>query len=239
MASADVPSSMDREFEEKVIEAVGESAHGYNITFTDGWSFYVRSSSEVVPKVGDECRLYGEGIGRPVRGLVIAGRTVFYRTRDAQRAHELAEVEASKARRRAEFEAAREDHDRRTAALPPVFGKRFARFQANNPDFRWEFEGYELFACEEALAIVRVAEAKQWTDADLRAFASAPCDEQKVAAPALRLDEHSGNTLGFAVSLARAYLQDPELTWQMHGALANLVDCEAYGCPPIKEGASQ
>ena len=40
----------------------------------------VPAASPVKPKVGMTARFYGEGIGRPVRGLFLAGKRVFYRT---------------------------------------------------------------------------------------------------------------------------------------------------------------
>lgn len=40
--------------------------------------------------------------------------------------------------------------------LPDAFKKRIDRFRANNPDFRFEFESYELFCCMEAVKIAEI-----------------------------------------------------------------------------------
>lgn len=65
----------DLEFEEKSVSEVGNGS----ITFDDGVSLGCDSSAE--PKVGMTARLYGRGLGYPVRGLFLNGREVFYRTK--------------------------------------------------------------------------------------------------------------------------------------------------------------
>src|SRR5690349_6978437 len=71
----------DTQFESGRIKDVrSEGEHGWSIRREDGWSFCVPADSPIEPKAGMECRFYGEGIGRPVRGLVMDGQVVFYRT---------------------------------------------------------------------------------------------------------------------------------------------------------------
>ena len=62
-----------------------EACDRLSITNDDGWSFYVPADSPVEPAVGMSCRMYGRGIGAPVRGLFLAGERVYYRTADEDR----------------------------------------------------------------------------------------------------------------------------------------------------------
>lgn len=70
----------DSQYEEVTLENVeaGEK-EGWYVHRDDGWSFFVPAGA-VVPRKGSTVRLYGEGIGRPFRGMMIDGQTVFYRT---------------------------------------------------------------------------------------------------------------------------------------------------------------
>jgi hypothetical protein len=216
----------DAMYEEEPIVEVTESPEGWEIKRESGWIFWVPREHGVEPHVGDIGRFYGRGIGYLVRGLLLNGKVVFYRTEDEQRAKSDREVEQREVEQRQKFEADRADHDRRIAALPDVFQERIARFQGGSPDFRWRFEGYELSTCEQAVAI---ADALKTPDAII-AFFDLPSDEQKSAVPDLS-DDHSGNTFGCACRLARWYVERPELVVLDHGALTPLVGCEEYGCP--------
>ncbi len=71
----------DTDFAESLICTVkAEVDGGHSITREDGWSFYVQPGSPIAPQSGMVGRFYGEGIGRPVRGLFLDGVKVFYRT---------------------------------------------------------------------------------------------------------------------------------------------------------------
>ncbi|HVZ88059.1 MAG TPA: hypothetical protein VHG72_13895 [Polyangia bacterium] len=234
----------DAEFEDKKLTDVTDGDGWFSLTFDDGWSFSLDKKYGIVPRVGQTARLWGEGIGRPVRGLAIDGVIAYYRTAEEEEAKRLADIEEMNATKRARFETAREDHDRRIAALPRVFRERFRRFLKHNPDFRWKFEDYELFCCEEAVRLLGYAttaaaggatSAVEW----IRAFAAASSETQKKLAPDMKIGEHSGNTFGFTCRIAHLYLEDESLVPRMHGALAPLVGCEEYGCPqdPVVGGA--
>lgn len=230
----------DTEFEEHVLEKVAEEGDYYSLSFDGGMCIGLAKSYGVVPAVGKTVRTYGRGFGYPCRGIAIDGQIAYYLTPAEQDAKQRADVEEHNAKKRAKFETDREDHDRRIAALPSVFRERFARFLRHNPSFRWEFEDYELFCCEEAVRLAAAAVASRGTALPVtwvRAFAKASIDTQKKLAPAMKLDEHSGNSFGFACQLAHAYLEDETLVPRMHGALANLVGCKDYGCPPEGEEA--
>jgi nitrogen fixation protein len=82
----------DKDYEDCVIHSVCNHGNGeYTITFSNGWSLYITEEVPVIPFGGMPVRLYGRGIGSYVRGVVIDGHVVYYRTaeedqeyRDAQ-----------------------------------------------------------------------------------------------------------------------------------------------------------
>ena len=54
----------------------------YSIGLGGGLGFYVPAETPVVPVVGMPARLYGRGLGYPVRGLFLDGQKVFYATEE-------------------------------------------------------------------------------------------------------------------------------------------------------------
>jgi hypothetical protein len=223
----------DLDFEDTTIVGVTTEEDGWGIEQARGWHFYVPKSYGVEPKVGQAARFYPGGIGRAVRGLVIDGQTLYYRTEAEDRARFDQEQVERDAERRQAFEEQRPDHDRRIAALPEVFRRRIAKFQQANPDFRWRHEGYELMCCEQA---VLFAETLKTVEA-IKAFHEMTWEERKATVSGL--DEgHSGNSFDFACRLARSYLTEPEWVYLDHGALVLLTGCEAYGCPHPSEASA-
>lgn len=183
-----------------------------------------------MPKVGDTARLYGERFGI-VRGLDINGAEVYYRTPAEQQAKDRVEREKRQAEKRAEFEAKREEMDARVAALPECFQRRLDKFRYNNPDFRWEYESYELMCLEEA---VRIAD-KLGSPEAVNAWRQAGYAEQKRLVPGIE-EGHSGNSIGFAGLMAELYAaRNEEAIIAWHGALAPLVGSKEYGCVPREE----
>jgi hypothetical protein len=86
----------DAEFEDSIIDKVEpQKGGGWAIT-RGGWGFYVPPTMDeaglVEPTVGMTCRMYGRGMGAPVRGLFLDGRKVFYRTEAEDKEHH--EIEA-------------------------------------------------------------------------------------------------------------------------------------------------
>lgn len=73
----------DKQFTDTVITGVEVHDEYTAITREDGFSFQFRDS-DVIPEVGNTVRFYGEPFG-VVRGLVIAGEVVFYRTEEDQK----------------------------------------------------------------------------------------------------------------------------------------------------------
>jgi hypothetical protein len=178
-------------------------------------------------------RQYGGGIGSIVRGMFLDGQRVYYRTEAEQDAKNKQDAEAYDQSQRDRFEKDRAEMDRRYEALPEIFRKRLDKFRRNNPDFRWKFEGYELYTCEQAVVIATALK----TPKAIEDFARAEWDRQKELVPGLD-DGHSGNTFGMACLLAHDFVSKPANVEARHGALAVLVGSEEYGCVPSAGGAS-
>lgn len=215
----------DPQFKEYMISNVREESNGYVITFDGGTCFLIPKNPDVslVPAPGMTVRLFGKGFGYPVRGAVVDGVVFFYRTPEQEKEKHKQFVDEQNAKKRAEFEKNKAQMDADFAALPPVFQQRIERYRVNNPDFRWDYEPYELFCCKEAMKIVEALK----TPEAIKAFHGMEYDEQMKL---VKLDEgHSGNTFGCAVSLAYHYVINPDNVLKVHGALAPLVGSRAYG----------
>lgn len=224
----------DTQFEDERIAEVRSVEDGYDIRLADGMGFYVLRQYDdaqphgVVPHRGDTARMYGRGLGYPVRGMYIGGRRVFYRTASEHAQDLRKQQDARESEKRREFEGkGRAELDAKYDALPEVFRRRLDKFRATKPDFRWQFEDYEMGCCVDA---VKLAGVLKTTEA-VRAYAALPYEEQKKQVPDLAYDMHSGNSFGFAIRLAMLYLANPEHVVLEHGALTPLVGCEEYGCP--------
>lgn len=78
----------DDSFEDVALKSVrpcGE--HGWEAERVDGWSLLIPPESPIEPKSGMSLRLYGRGIGSPIRGMFLDGRRIFYRTEDEDARH--------------------------------------------------------------------------------------------------------------------------------------------------------
>lgn len=218
----------DREFEEHIIEKVeGDNVRGWTITYDGCVCFGVPATSPIEPRPGMVAKFYGRGFGYTVRGLVLDKVVVFYRTEEEEEERLRDEAARLEQKRRDAFERDRADLDARFEKLPEIFRRRIERFRNNNPDFRWKFERYELFCCEQAVVIATALK----TASRIRDFHRLDWAQQKLLVPGL--DEgHSGNTFGCAVRLATLFVERPEDVVRLHGALAPLVGSKEYGCVP-------
>ena len=213
----------DEEFQEKTITGVEEQADCYILSFDS--SCLSVPKADVVPRVGQTARLYGRGLGFSVRGVVVDGRAIYYRTKREQEDKEQQDREAYRQRQRDEFEEKRQQMDAAYRDLHPAFKARIDKFRNANPDFRWQFESYEMMCCVDAQSIA----AKLRTPEAIEQFRNLAFEEQRKQVSIS--DGHSGNSFGAAVSLASAFAEDPKLVILMHGALTPLVGCVDYGCP--------
>lgn len=71
---------LDKQYRDLTIEKVAAEEGGWSITFSDGWSFWIKNDSPIEPKPGMTARLYGRGIGAPIRGLYLDDVKVYYFT---------------------------------------------------------------------------------------------------------------------------------------------------------------
>lgn len=229
----------DQQFEDRLLKTVRREGDSYILTRDDGWSMGVSITTNFKPKAGDLARYFGEGIGHPVRGVVIfpKGRTtrqaspfvVFYKTANEQKADDDRRIGEHRAEQQETAARERDANEARIAALPPEFRARIARFRAGNPEFEWEYQPYELFTCEEAIKIAATLRERGMSALD---FGNLDWEEQKRLVPTLS-GEHSGNTFSMAIRLAHWYLTDPSNVTREHGALVPLVGCKAYGCTHV------
>lgn len=210
------------------LEKVGKDS----VTFDGCWSLFVENADQLDIHPGDTVRLWGRGLGWTVRGIAIGDLVIRYCTEAEQDAQDAIDRDAAKAARRAEFENNRADLDAKYDALPEVFRQRIDRFRAGNPDFRWEFEAYEMVCCIDAVKIAewckinRERPDQSWFTA-VMAFSDLPSDRQAEAGID---DGHSGNTFGMACKLAATYVLCPPDVVKIHGAMTALVGCVDYGC---------
>lgn len=238
--------SQDKQFRDVVIKEVSKDS----FTSEDGWSFGIKKEWGVKIKPGDVARFYGKGIGYTVRGLDINGVQCFYRTEKQQEAEHAKWVRNNEAEQKAKFKKNKASLDAKYQNLPEVFQRRIDKFRTNNPDFRWKYESYEMFCCEQAV-IIATAIGKQLVDeamaqglplkkakkiiakrapTALQKFSDMDWEKQKKLVPDLD-DGHSGNTFGCSVRLAYFYVSEhTENIVKLHGALAPLVGSEEYGC---------
>jgi hypothetical protein len=141
-----IAMSEDVQFKDVIVKEVNK----HSFTQVDGWSFGIRKEWSVSIKVGDVARFYGKGIGSVVRGLDINGVQCYYRTKKQQAEENARWIAQRKAEQKAEFEKNKASLDEKYRCLPEVFQRRIDKFRANNPDFRWKYESYEIFCCEQA-----------------------------------------------------------------------------------------
>lgn len=213
----------DNEWEEKQITEVNDwGEKGWELKF--GALCLAAPNGPIEPKPGMTARLYGKGFGYTVRGIFVDGHEFRYLTK-AGEAQKHADWVADRKREDQErLEAEVDSRDARWAALPEPYRARKARFVANNPTWRRDYEGYELFTCEQAHLIARTLK----TRAAIADFHKADWDEQMRLVPGLS-DGHSGNTFGAACQLAAYEIDFPEGVVRTHGAISALVGSDAHG----------
>lgn len=80
----------DKQYFDHKITKVGKEKTGWTIKLDDGFSFYVPETSPIEPQIGMTARMYGAGLGARVRGLLLDGVVVYYRTAaEDEEAHEI------------------------------------------------------------------------------------------------------------------------------------------------------
>jgi hypothetical protein len=213
-----------REHKKCRIDRIEDDDTCWDVHTDDSGIFCLNKSYGVEPRVGDEVEV--EIVqGSSIVGVSLNGKTVFSMTDQEIEDEHKAYCENLERQKKADFEKDRETMDRDFESLPDIFRKRIQRFRGQNPDFRWDYEPYELFCCKQAILIATALK----TQDEIRKFQELTFDAQKELVAGL--DEgHSGNTFGCSVMLAYFYVgDDKDLVWKCHGALCPLVGCERYG----------
>ena len=216
----------DDQFQDKYLKEVKEDKDGYTFTFDNGWSWGIDKKSGIVPKVGDQTRCYGKGIGYTIRGFFVNGKKVFYRTEKQEEQRHKDWYDEERKKKEQKFIDEKEDRDRRIKLLSDSMQKRLQGFFERNKDFRIEYEPYELFCLEQAVVIARTLRMK----GEIDNFSSQEFEVQIKMVPGIS-DQHSGNTFGFSCLMAKILLSgNDEYIIKNHGAMCHLVGCEEYGC---------
>lgn len=213
----------DIDFEDVIITEVNEGSNRFYITSNQGWSFGL-PNTKVIPKVGMKARIYGNGLGCPVRGIDLDGQEVFYRTPEQQEEENKRLREESLAEKKKEYEEIKSDLLTSQQTFPEAFSNRIKGLRSRNPNF-WKIESYETFVCSEA---IKIAQALKNTQA-ITDFYKIGYEEQRKILPELS-DGHSGNTFGSACSLAGLYITQPDLVERHHAAICPILGCEEAGC---------
>jgi len=221
--------NLDTQYIEHTITKVEDGKDYFFVTMSDGWSIGVEKLNGVEPKEGDTIRLYGKGIGCAVRGIDVNGLEVFYRTPEQEKERNRQEQEKADEEKKRKFNREKGRLDLEYDALPRAFQKRLDRFRANNPNFRWDLEDYEMIVCREA---VNIANTLKTVD-EIGKFREMRWEEQNKIVKALS-DGHSGNTWGCACFLAECFVKDEKLVTMAHGAMCPLLGCKGYGCVPVE-----
>lgn len=226
-----------------VVKTVTKSRGWFSIS-TEGSGFGLSTKYRVTPKEGDKITLHLHK-GSMIRGMDINGKKIYYKTdEDLDREH-IQYLKKEEIRKEKQFKKNKPKLDAQYNKLPQCFKDRIDKFRKNNPNFRKEFESYEMFCCEQAIVIANALNdvntiAKNngfigWLEYDLAkrfdAFKDLQWEDQKKLVPGLD-DGHSGNTFGASMRLGYWYLNHPESVVKINGALANLVGSEEYGDIP-------
>ena len=201
----------------------------WGVTYAEGWGCGVSADLGVEPKVGDTFCTYGH-FGRPFHGQALNGKLLWYKSEAEMQADHQAWVDDLNERRERDFERDRESLDAQYEALPWVLCKRIDRFRAANPRFRIEHESYEMFVCTQAAALAEWAEGQESPFNAIEVWEALDFDGQQSAVPAWSGD-HSGNTHGCAIGLARTMVTSTERAAVMPGAMTPLVGSADYSDP--------
>lgn len=190
-----------------------------------GFSFDVKyTKGKGAPKVGDEIICHTHN-GSTIQGVTLRGELLFMKTEQQLEEERQEWVRKHQEEEKAKFRKERKRLDDDYDSLPIEFQRRISWFRAHNPEFRWEFESYEMMVCVEAMRIATTL----GTAAKIKKFRKASYKRQREMVPGIS-EDHSGNSFAAAVQLAMYYVQNPLWVILEHGALTPLVGCDDYGC---------
>ncbi len=195
----------------------------YLVDLRNGTSFCLSKEYGVTPKIGDSVILHIIKLSM-IRGVEINGSIVFYKTDEQLKQERKEWLENYEKEKQERFIKEKDQLDIDYESLPDIFKKRIDRFRDNNPNFRVDYESYEMFCCKEAIKIAN--ELK--TPEKIKEFSKLDYNSQMEMVPGIS-DQHSGNTFGASIMLAYLYLNNPDNVIKMHGTLSPLVGSKEFG----------
>lgn len=216
------------------ITKVEESKEYWNISY-DYYGFGLSKKYNIEPKIGDKIEIITKGFS-VIRGIKINDTVVFYKTDEDLENENNEWRKKFLEQKEEEYKKEKSKLDQDYDSLPNVFKQRIDRFRANNPNFRRDYEKYEMFCIKEAIKIINhfsnginlitkvnrnavKKEIEDWYKKDYT--------EQKKE---VNIDnDHSGNTFGMSVKLAWLYIDNPQNVIITHGSLSTLVGSEEFG----------
>ena len=191
----------------RIVKMTDPSNGSFSITMDTGWSIGVDAKHHDRLHVGDLFEMAG-GIGFPIQGQRVNGYVLWFKDAAEMEADRLKWLADHEAKKRAEYEAHKDEWRGEVEALPPLLRARMDRFITEAGGFEPFFTdcgAYELFCCTEAVKfaayfaplLARKSDAEAQAEVD--AFRALSYEEQRKLVPFS--DGHSGNTFGGALAL--------------------------------------
>lgn len=93
-------------YEKHILDDVIIHKDGFEIKH-GAWSFWIpheKNIYEITPKIGDVAFFYGDGVGRPVLGIQLNDKVVFFRSRDEEEQRRQKMIESWKEKNKKEYE---------------------------------------------------------------------------------------------------------------------------------------
>lgn len=214
----------DTEYSNYTLEGVEDGGDCWDIIVDKGAILSIPKTG-FVPLPGMLAKFYGKGFGYSVRGVIISDVVIYYRTPEEAELDHKAYCKKMDEDRARNLKKNMAKMDEAYNKLPDIFKARIDGFRKTNPNFRRDYEEYEMFCIKEA---IKIAETLNDPEKVIE-FSKGDYNQKLFLVPTI--DEgHSGNTLGCATHLAYLYLSNPGMIAKTHGALVPLVGCEEYGC---------
>lgn len=222
----------DEDFKEHTVKKVLDYGDHAFIELDSGWTVQTSVAEGVtLPKPGDLVRVWPSGMFG-VRGVALVSHDPVilygYRTPEEQEADRKDHIQEQHRRREAQFTEMEAELRERIAKLPELLRIRIEDFEKCGGR-AWMVNNcaYEVFVSESTVALL---EAVERLNMSLEEFHALPSKEQDEKAPAVKVKEHSGNTMANAFLLARVWKEKKELIPYTHASLHRIMGCEECCC---------
>jgi hypothetical protein len=227
-----------RGYHSTIVEVLSMFGYGWEFKTEDRNWHYVSKRHGYEPRVGDKFSRICAGWEKPLRGMLFTryegphsdpnrgvDHLLWYRTSEEQSLFDENQKRRLKDEKRSRYEQKDPKLAGMYAALPLIFQMRIDKFRANNPDFKEDFEAYELFVCTEAVKLVKHFENAR----AISTYQDMPKDSRRQLE--ILAKGHNDNTITQACHLARFSILNPQaIVNTLHGSLSHIVGCAEYGC---------